>query len=226
MDGNQHEAAHNQQHHADVARPLYTLVDKKFTFRPEKDATGNTILLPDGSKKKRAPVEAQIKIPTADAIYIALKDDKQCKLIVDTIAEVIFDAAKAQLSDNTNITDGDQLDFNKMTLEYIANLTPSERGSTKIDKEQWEAFFTDFKEVMPTLGYDKQKIEAAGKVLVGKVNAARGKKKVLAALQKYVDLWMTNSKEASNLADVAEFLSNRIQTWLDSDEDELLSEIA
>lgn len=217
----------SQETDFEVARPLNTIAKKKFNFRPEKDKDGNDIILPDGTKKKRQAVELEFNIPTVDGIKAALKDEKQSALIIGAVSELIFDAVRAQLADNVNITEQSELDVNKISLAYLANLPPSERGGNKIDKDTWEGFYTDFVDTMSIkVGLDKAKISAAGKVLAAKVTAARGKKKVLQVLENYLNQWFVASTESSNYTDVYEFLGNRIKNWLAVDEDELLAEIA
>lgn len=210
-----------------IPKPLVEVKEKKFTFRPEKDADNKPIILPDGSKKKRAPVALQVPIPTIDGIIAALHDDKQQPLVVSAVEELIYDAVRAQLAENPALANQTELDLSKLTLAYIANLPKTERRAGGIDQESWAGFADDFAAIMPTVtGLDKTKMSNAAKMFVSKLLPARGSKKALTVLNGYLQLWFTNSKEAASYQDVYEFLNTRIENWLSADEEALIGDIA
>jgi len=154
-------------------------VVRKFNFKARslKNEKGEEIeKLP-----KQPSLEAPIPIPTGTSLIaileqpdnftdtqpdgsIVTRPNVQKQLIVDAVSEVIFSQAKQQLdaaiesfgADKTKTVNVSFLDYDKLTLEYIASIPPARRGAAAISEEEWNDWFKDYLNTM---------VQATGKPL-------------------------------------------------------------
>jgi hypothetical protein len=106
------------------------------------------------------------------------------------------------------------LDYDKLTLEYIASIPPTQRGTTAISEEDWASFFADYLSTM---------VAATGKTedriknhinLFKKPAKARSNKEVLAVLVDQLEIYMASSGNLEENAVCAERITNKFKNWL------------
>lgn len=201
--------------------PGTTGVKKKFNFkqRTVKDESGKEV----DKLPKQPSLEVMLPVPTAEAVIAVLSqpdtltvtgDDGNTKevantqksLILDYIYQIIFDQAKSQLdsvidsfgSDKTKQVSVSDLDYDKLSLAYIASIPPARRGAVAISDEEWKEFFTDYGNVMSQgAGKTKVQIENHIKILERPRNY-RAKKDLLSVMRDQLNLY---AQLASNLED-------------------------
>lgn len=183
----------------------------KFYFR--KDAATDT---------KRPNVYVVIPFLTISGLINELNtgDQKVQDFILELVNDSIHGAAREQVNDETHPVNKQQdLNLEKLTLAYLANVPKSQRRGIGIDKETWDAFAADYIAVMPGItGKTVVSVTNAANLFTAKLNPARGKKKVLEVLKDQLDLWMTNTTQLEQFETVAAFLSDRIKSMLSEDE--------
>ena len=200
--------------------PGTTGVKKKFNFkqRTVKDETGKEV----DKLPKQPSLEVMLPVPTAEAVIAVLSQpdtltttvngetkevaNTQKSLILDYIYQIIFDQAKSQLdsvidsfgSDKTKQVSVSDLDYDKLSLAYIASIPPARRGAVAISDEEWKEFFTDYGNVMSQgAGKTKVQIENHIKILERPRNY-RAKKDLLSVMRDQLNLY---AQLASNLED-------------------------
>lgn len=204
-------------------------VDTKFNFKTR------TIKNDDGSVLKTLKKQPSVIIPlpfmTADEVVGILQseDAKSKDLVLEYVNSAIRDQARAQFDeliesfgdDDSRTVSGDQLDFDKLTFSYIANLDPKVRGMRALSEEDFAAFFTDYSSVMvATTGKPIEKIKKHIE-LFKKPARVKSAKDVLGVLIEQLDIYLVSSPTA-NLEDTGE-VANRIRTkfdkWLKAEEE-------
>lgn len=191
------------------------LKEKKYFFK--KDELGN----------KRPNVSLALPYPTDDRIEQMMKDEKERAILRELVYSLVEANARDQVSDEKNpVNKQEELDLTKLTLDYIANLPPSDRRGGGIAKETWETFFNDYVEVMPAAtGKKKDNVENAGKLFLARLQPVKTQKKILAFLETQLALWFTSSTQQEELSEVYEFLSGKIKTFMEADETALLQNL-
>lgn len=198
-------------------------VKKKFNFKQRtlKDADGKEVeKLP-----KQPSVEAMIPVPSAESIIAVLSQpdvltelledgntkqvpNLQKQLVLDYISQIVFDQAKSQLdaaidsfgTDKTKQVSVANLDYDKLSLAYIASIPPARRGAVAISDEEWKEFFTDYGNTMQQgAGKTKVQIENHIKILEAP-RKYRAKKELLGVMLEQVNLY---GALAPNLDDFA-----------------------
>lgn len=176
---------------------------------------------------KRPTVELNLPVPTLEGVQKMLEDEKQRNFILEVLAEVVKDNARLQVGDENNpVNKQEELDINKLTMEYIANIPPSERRGGGISKETWADFFKDYLEVMPGVtGKKKEQVENAAKLFVARLQPVKTQKKILGFLKEQLALWFGSTQSAEDFAEVYEFLNGKIEDLMKRDEAELLQNL-
>lgn len=189
----------------------------KYTYHFKKDKLG----------VKRESVELLIPEPTEDAVVGMLGDEKQKGLLLALLRDVVIQAGRDQVSDETKpVNKQEELDFSKMTLEYIASIPPSERKGGGISKDVWEAFAADYITVMQGVtGKTAEQVGNAAKLMVARLQPIKTNKPVLKFVEAQLGLWFTNTTEAEEFAEVYEFLNEKVKTFLAMDEATLLANL-
>ena len=228
--------------HLNIARPLATMTEFEFKFRPtkdekgkivyKKDATGNVLKDEKGKDipEKRSPVKLLLPIPTVDGIHAALADEKQQSFLVDLLRDAVYDAARDQLADEELKVEGQSdLKLDRLTIAYLANIPKSQRKGGGISSETWEAFSADFNAIMPKItGKDETKISNAAKMFIGRLQSVKNVKPMLEVLKGYLNLWFasTTPENQEEFADLYKFLSEKADAFLAQDEESMLANIA
>src|SRR5690606_26570336 len=141
-------------------------------------------------------------VPSADEVVMMLSNGgAEAGLIMSTIGDIIYQAARGQFDeiiesfgdDESKEVAASMLNFDQLSLTYIANLPPSSRGVQAISEADWHALFDDYLGVM---------VAAAGKAedrITHLVNPfkppqkANANKEVLQVLSDEVDIYLAIS---------------------------------
>jgi hypothetical protein len=193
----------------------------KFNFKSRaiKDENGNEI----GRTKKQPSVECDLPILSVDEIIASLNNGgKEAELIQDAVAQIIVGAARNQFDDIIEAfgQDSDQevqvsmLDFDKLTLAYVASIPPSQRGSTAITEEDWTAFFEDYLQVMvAATGKEESRIKNHIN-LFKKPQKAKANKEVLRVLVDQLDIYLVSSANLEDTGVCASRIRGKFDKWL------------
>lgn len=195
--------------------PNTVLKSQKFHFKKDKLGV------------KRPTVELALPIPTEDAIPVMLADEKQRAFLLSLLEAAVYQQARDQIGDEAKpVNKQEELDLSKLTVDYIANIPPSERRGGGISKETWEEFAADYIAVMPSItGKTSEQLGNAAKLFVARLQPVKTQKKVLKFLQEQLDMWFANTQSAEDFSDVYEFLSEKVKSFLAADETSLLANL-
>lgn len=198
-----------------MPHPHVQMKETKFTFR--KDKLGN----------KRAPITLYLPTPTIDGLAEALQDERQQNYVLSLLYDDIYKAARAQVdSEEKPVNEQSELNLEVLTLKHLAYLPPAERRGGGIAKEVWEAFEKDYNAVMPTLtGKEPERIANAATILGKKFQPVKTQKKIITFLREQLALWFSNSPNAEEYQEVYEFLDNKADELLKTDEAKLLENL-
>ena len=217
-------------------------IDTKFSFKARKitDSEGKEI----GKSKKQPPLVVQLPYPTPEELIAHLQKqdlevppkkegeattyemDKVKSLILDAVHAVIKDQAKGQLdeaidsfgSDDTKTVTADMLDYDKLSLEFIANLPPAQRGARAIPEEDFEAFYGDYMQVMVQVtGKPEAKIKNHID-LFKKPTRAKQNKEALKVLVDQLDVYLASSANIEDTGEVAQRLRSKFDRWVKEDD--------
>lgn len=201
-------------------------VDTKFNFKTR------TIKNDDGSVKtlkKQPSVIIPLPFMTADEVVGILQseDAKSKDLVLEYVNSAIRDQARAQFDeliesfgdDDSRTVSGDQLDFDKLTFGYIANLDPKVRGMRALSEEDFTAFFTDYSSVMvATTGKPIEKIKKHIE-LFKKPARVKSAKDVLGVLIEQLDIYLVSSPNLEDTGEVANRIRTKFDKWLKAEEE-------
>jgi hypothetical protein len=156
----------------------------KFNFRSVTDEETQTTT-------KRPTIEIKLPVPSLDGIAKILNegDKKQQALLLEAVTQVIADAARDYVNDNTTVT-AESFDLSKVTFEAIANQEPEVKASRAIDKESWKAFCDAYISHIPSVAAEITKEKAAlhCKHYVSKFNSLMGHPNKDKAVDRFLEL--------------------------------------
>ena len=202
-------------------------VDTKFNFKTR------TIKNEDGTVLKTLKKQPSVIIPlpfmTADEVVGILQseDAKSKDLVLEYVNSAIRDQARAQFDeliesfgdDDSRTVSGDQLDFDKLTFGYIANLDPKVRGMRALSEEDFAAFFTDYSSVMVAItGKPIEKIKKHIE-LFKKPARVKSAKDVLGVLIEQLDIYLVSSPNLEDTGEVANRIRTKFDKWLKAEEE-------
>ena len=190
--------------------PSVTLMEMKFRFK--KDKMGNqrpTVVLPN------------VPVPNENYVITILeRGGKELKLLLEVMASTVRSAAASVVGDEEKIT-AENFAFSKITWEAIANQERAERAT--IAAETWEAFAKEYLEIMPALtNKDPEQLGNAIQVYVKKFAQVKTNKPVLKKLQEQLTIFVDNTKNGEDFADIIELLQGKLELYLNSNDVELL----
>lgn len=197
----------------------------KFNFKSRaiKDESGKEI----GRTKKQPSVEVDLPVMAADEVIATLhQGGKEAELILSSVADIIYQAARSQFDEIIeNFGDNSEqevsasmLDFDKLTLAYIANLPPSQRGGSAITEEDWVAFFEDYLAVMvAATGKEESRIKNHIN-LFKKPQKAKANKEVLQVLVDQLDIYLASSANLEDTGACAARIRGRFDKWISEPE--------
>lgn len=190
--------------------PAVSLVEMKFRFK--KDKMGN----------QRPTVELKnVPVPNENYVITILeKGGKELKLLLEVMAGTVRSAAAAIVSDDEKIT-ADNFPMEKVSWEAIANQERAERAT--ISQETWEAFAKEYLEIMPALtNKTPEQLGNAIQVYLKKFAIIKTNKKVLEKLKEQLTIFVENTKNGEDFADIIELLQGKLELYLNSNDVELL----
>jgi hypothetical protein len=193
----------------------------KFNFKSRaiKDENGKEI----GRTKKQPSVTMDLPVLADDEIITTLQaGGKEAELIQLAVADLIVQAARSQFDeiieafgDNSEQeVNASMLDFDKLTLAYIASIPPSQRGGSAITEEDWNVFFDDYLATMVAATGKEEKRIVNHINLFKKPNKAKANKEVLAVLVDQLDIYMASSANLDDTGLCASRIHDKFSKWL------------
>jgi hypothetical protein len=163
-------------------------------------------------------------IPAADEIisYLAVPDSAVAKLISDAVAQVVINAARDQFDeviesfgdDDSKEVSVNMLDYDKLSLEYIASIPPTQRGSSALTEDDWNNFFADYLAVMvQATGKEETRIKHHIE-LFKRPQKAKANKEVMAVLLDQLEIYNAASANLEETGACVERISNKFTKWM------------
>ena len=197
----------------------------KFNFKSRRitDENGNEI----GRTKKQPSLTVDLPIPSTDEVISMLQaGGAEAVLLMTQIGDTIYQAARGQFDevieqfgdDDSKEVTADMLNYDQLSISYLANLPPSSRGVQAISDEEWQAFFEDYLAVM---------VAATGKTedriknhinLFKKPQKAKANKEVLKVLVDQLDIYLASSGNLEDTGTCAVRIRDRFNKWISEPE--------
>lgn len=197
----------------------------KFNFKSRRitDESGNEI----GRTKKQPSLTVDLPIPSTDEVISMLQaGGAEAVLLMTQIGDTIYQAARGQFDeiieqfgdDDSKEVTADMLNYDQLSISYLANLPPSSRGVQAISDEEWQAFFEDYLAVM---------VAATGKTedriknhinLFKKPQKAKANKEVLKVLVDQLDIYLASSGNLEDTGTCAVRTRDRFNKWISEPE--------
>jgi len=193
----------------------------KFNFKSRRitDESGNEI----GRTKKQPSLTVDLPIPSTDEVITMLQaGGAEAVLLMTQIGDTIYQAARGQFDevieqfgdDDSKEVTADMLNYDQLSISYLANLPPSSRGVQAVSDEEWQAFFEDYLAVM---------VAATGKTedriknhinLFKKPQKAKANKEVLKVLVDQLDIYLASSGNLEDTGTCAVRIRDRFNKWI------------
>ena len=193
----------------------------KFNFKSRRitDENGNEI----GRTKKQPSLTVDLPVPTTDEVIAMLQaGGAEAVLLMTQIGDIIYQAARGQFDevieqfgdDDSKEVTADMLNYDQLSISYLANLPPSSRGVQAVSDEEWQAFFEDYLAVM---------VAATGKTedriknhinLFKKPQKAKANKEVLKVLVDQLDIYLASSGNLEDTGTCAVRIRDRFNKWI------------
>lgn len=193
----------------------------KFNFKSRRitDENGNEI----GRTKKQPSLTVDLPVPSTDEVIAMLHSGGAAAVLLMTqIGDTIYQAARGQFDevieqfgdDDSKEVTADMLNYDQLSISYLANLPPSSRGVQAVSDEEWQAFFEDYLAVM---------VAATGKTedriknhinLFKKPQKAKANKEVLKVLVDQLDIYLASSGNLEDTCTCAVRIRDRFNKWI------------
>ena len=193
----------------------------KFNFKSRRitDENGNEI----GRTKKQPSLTVDLPVPSTDEVITMLQaGGAEAVLLLTQIGDTIYQAARGQFDeiieqfgdDDSKEVTADMLNYDQLSISYLANLPPSSRGVQAISDEEWQAFFEDYLAVM---------VAATGKTedriknhinLFKRPQKAKANKEVLKVLVDQLDIYLASSGNLEDTGTCAVRIRDRFIKWI------------
>lgn len=197
----------------------------KFNFKSRRitDESGNEI----GRTKKQPSITVDLPVPSTDEVIAMLQaGGAEAVLLFTQIGDTIYQAARSQFDeiieqfgdDDSKEVTADMLNYDQLSISYLANLPPSSRGVQAISDEEWQAFLEDYLAVM---------VAATGKTedriknhinLFKKPQKAKANKEVLKVLVDQLDIYLASSGNLEDTGTCAVRTRDRFNKWISEPE--------
>lgn len=197
----------------------------KFNFKSRRitDENGNEI----GRTKKQPSLTVDLPVPSTDEVISMLQaGGAEAVLLMTQIGDTIYQAARGQFDeiieqfgdDDSKEVTADMLNYDQLSISYLANLPPSSRGVQAISDEEWQAFFEDYLAVM---------VAATGKTedriknhinLFKRPQKAKANKEVLKVLVDQLDIYLASSGNLEDTGTCAVRIRDRFNKWISEPE--------
>lgn len=217
------------------------LVGEKFKFTFKSRALfgedGKELLDDKGEKikVKQPTMEVLLPVPTAEVLASILMQPAQTidasgntvvnkvrQLLLDSIGEVVKAAAKSQLDEAIEGFGSDMharvgiqhLDYDKLTLEYLASIEPKARASAvAISEDEWKEFFADYLLTMQAAtGKPADKIRNAIDVY-SRPTKVRQKKDLLPIFLDQLAVYTQHTSKLEDTAVCVDFLQRKFKKF-------------
>lgn len=210
-------------------------VDTKFNFKARNIVGEDGKVI--GKGKKQPAVNVAIPVPTAEELIAILSRpdqvvkeegkpdrvvvDKEKQLLLDSAFDIVkgqarsqFDEAIESFGDDTEkVVTPDMLDFDKLSLRYIAYLEPGQRGARAIPQEDYDTFYDDYMQVMvAATGKPEKKIGNQVEIFK-KPTRAKGSKDICNLLVEQIDVYLISSAAVEDTGEVAGRLRAKFDKW-------------
>lgn len=192
------------------------ILDTNFHFRKVKDADTKI-------ETKRPTVGIPVPAPSVEGIIAIIEaGGKGLELMLEAVRDKVLEQAREIINEDENISAAN-FPYAKLSWDFIANLPKAERRGGGIAAELWADFAKDYVEIMPGLtGKTKESVELAAKVFTSKFANAKTNKPVLKLLQAQLGIYINNTTQGEQFAPCVEWLSNKLDTLINTDETNLL----
>ena len=197
----------------------------RFNFKSRRitDEAGNEI----GRTKKQPSLTVDLPVPSTDEVIAMLRaGGAEAVLLMAQIGDIVYQAARGQFDeiieqfgdDDSKEVTADMLNYDQLSISYLANLPPSSRGVQAISDEEWQAFFEDYFAVM---------VAATGKTedriknhinLFKKPQKAKANKEVLKVLVDQLDIYLASSGNLEDTGTCAVRIRDRFNKWISEPE--------
>ena len=197
----------------------------KFNFKSRRitDENGNEI----GRTKKQPSLTVDLPVPSTEEVIAMLQaGGAEAVLLMTQIGDTIYQAARGQFDevieqfgdDDSKEVTADMLNYDQLSITYLANLPPSSRGVQAISDEEWQAFFEDYLAVM---------VAATGKTedriknhinLFKRPQKAKANKEVLKVLVDQLDIYLASSGNLEDTGTCAVRIRDRFNKWISEPE--------
>jgi len=197
--------------------------DFKFHFKKvEVEVDGKKT----GDVTKRPTVELTLPIPSVEGIVAILEaGGAGLVLLLEAVQDVVVSRAREIINDKEDITQA-SFPIEDLAWDKIASLPKAERRGGGISKEIWDAFSKDYIAVMPGVtGKTAEQVGNAAKILLNKFNAVKTNKPVLKVLKEQLGIYVQHSTAVEEYTECVEFLLNKAETLINTDEAELLKNL-
>lgn len=197
----------------------------RFNFKSRRitDESGNEI----GRTKKQPSLTVDLPVPSTEEVITMLQaGGAEAVLLLTQIGDTIYQAARGQFDeiieqfgdDDSKEVTADMLNYDQLSISYLANLPPSSRGVQAISDEEWQAFFEDYLAVM---------VAATGKTedriknhinLFKRPQKAKANKEVLKVLVDQLDIYLASSGNLEDTGTCAVRIRDRFNKWISEPE--------
>ena len=197
----------------------------RFNFKSRRitDEAGNEI----GRTKKQPSLTVDLPVPSTDEVIAMLQSGgAEAVLLMTQIGDTIYQAARGQFDevieqfgdDDSKEVTADMLNYDQLSISYLANLPPSSRGVQAVSDEEWQAFFEDYLAVM---------VAATGKTedriknhinLFKRPQKAKANKEVLKVLVDQLDIYLASSGNLEDTGTCAVRIRDRFNKWISEPE--------
>ena len=197
----------------------------RFNFKSRRitDEAGNEI----GRTKKQPSLTVDLPVPSTDEVIAMLQaGGAEAVLLMAQIGDIVYQAARGQFDevieqfgdDDSKEVTADMLNYDQLSISYLANLPPSSRGVQAVSDEEWQAFFEDYLAVM---------VAATGKTedriknhinLFKKPQKAKANKEVLKVLVDQLDIYLASSGNLEDTGTCAVRIRDRFNKWISEPE--------
>jgi len=187
----------------------------KFNFREDK--LGN----------RRPSVELSFPVPASVEAILEIIEagGKGLELLQESVRNTVLNHVRQVVSENETISQ-DTLPLEKISWEFIANITPKERTGGGISKETWEAFAEDYIAVMPAIAQKTtEQVTNAAKIFLAKFSGSvKTNKPIIAKLSEQLALY-ASTPNAESFADCVEFLAEKADRLLNMTDEDLMKNL-
>lgn len=190
-----------------------------FKFKKSKDKD-------TGLETVREAVELAVPYPSAVGLVKIIEvGGKQLELLMEAAESVINSAVRDHLNEDYKLN-ATNFPYDKVSWEAIANLPKAQRRGGGIPKEVWEAFGTDYCEVMPAAtGKNLEQVGNAAKILMGRLSNVRTNKPVLEMLVQQLAIYAGATQNLEDFQEVIDFLADKADSYLNLSDEDLLANL-